>query len=85
MIANAAAGCPFGGAGLTSLGGGMLAIGCTTGDWFVVRSSDGSIVVSGSNGIGMFGLKHFNEVPEPSTMALMALALLGAGLARRRA
>lgn len=61
-IPNAAAYCAFDGTALGNLGGGNLIIGCTNGDWHVVAIIDGSISLSGNNGLDMYGIKGASNV-----------------------
>ena len=61
-IPNAAAGCGFGGTGLTASAPGELTIACDNGTWYRVSSADGSILFVGNNGLIMMGLER---VPQP--------------------
>ena len=84
-IPNAANGCSFTGTGIADAGPGQLALGCTNGDWYVVSDADGSVLVSGNNGLNMYGLGNISAVPEPATLALMGLGLAGIGYRRKKA
>ncbi|MBN1887375.1 MAG: hypothetical protein JW850_05275 [Thermoflexales bacterium] len=57
-ITNAASGCPYGGTGITADESGALTIACTNGDWFRVSSTDGSVLMTGTNGLNMYGLAY---------------------------
>lgn len=84
-IPNAASGCSYGGTGFAAGPAGQLAIGCEGGEWYRVSTTDGSVIASGDNNLQMFGLASgAAEVPEPSTVALVAVGLLAAALRRRR-
>jgi uncharacterized repeat protein (TIGR01451 family) len=57
-ITNVAAGCSYGGTGITSHAPGALTLGCTNGNWFQVSSADGSVQAAGNNGLDMYGLAY---------------------------
>ena len=55
-IPNAASGCTYEGTGLTTGAAGELVIGCPSGAWYRVSSTDGSVLASGNNGLQIYGL-----------------------------
>lgn len=89
-IPNAASGCLFAGTGLASASADRLAIGCIGGEWYVVDDLTGAVVLSGNNGIDMYGLGDFVDIrqpdptPAPATLALLGLGVAALAFARRR-
>lgn len=83
-IVNAAGACAYSGTAMASIGAGRLTLGCADGSWYTVSSANGAVITSGNNGLQMFGLKYYESVPEPGTLALFGLGLVGLGLSRRR-
>jgi hypothetical protein len=71
-IPNPAAAFSFGGTGLTSSGVNELTVAASTGNWWKISSTDGSILSSGNNGLSMFALKAV-PIPEPASIGLLAL------------
>jgi hypothetical protein len=59
-----------------------------SGAWFVVDSTNGSVLSSGNNQLDMYGLDFVpnrNPVPKPGILSLLGLALAGLfGLRRSR-
>ncbi len=68
-ITNAASGCMYEGTGLAAGAPGVLTLSCTDGKWFQVSSADGSVIVTGTNGLNMFGLAY---VPPQRAMGTAA-------------
>ncbi len=60
--------CDFNGTGIAPAAGGLLALGCTNGDWFLWNPDTESVVESGNNGIQMYGLAPLGlDAPPPPT------------------
>jgi hypothetical protein len=70
-IPNPAAGCSWGGSGLTASAPGELTVGCAAGEWYRIASSDGTVLSAGNNGLQMYGLKAFGLAAVPVTYELI--------------
>jgi len=75
------------GNGLTCNSPGQLTVAAQSGKWWIVDTDDGSVIVDGTNGAGMYALTAVVEseaIPEPMTAAVVLLGMMPSLLIRRR-
>lgn len=72
-ITNAAAGCSYGGTGMTADAPGILTLACTDGRWFRVSSANGSVIASGDNNLDMYGLAYVPPLRKTAATAIQII------------
>jgi CSLREA domain-containing protein len=77
-IPNPLTNCPLSGQALTADAYGVLTMGCVSGQWYRLMSSDGTILAQGLNNVSMYGLKripHAHHQPDWNAPTDTALTL----------